>query len=71
MRKLTFILLLCSLIMQSFADQPPLKGFNYGPEQAPTGKEWESPENLALNKEQPRSWFFTFQDVESARQVLP
>lgn len=28
-------------------------------------------ENIALNKEQPRAWFFSFQDVESARKVLP
>lgn len=35
------------------------------------GNEWESPENIALNKEQPRAWFFSFQDVESARKVLP
>ena len=26
---------------------------------------------MALNKEQPRAWFFTFADVESARRVLP
>lgn len=38
---------------------------------APTGKEWESPEQLGLNKEQPHAWFFTFPDTESARRVLP
>ncbi len=50
-------LLCCSLSIQSFADQP-LEGFTYGSVNAPTGKEWESPENLALNKEQPHAYFF-------------
>ena len=63
-------LLCCSLSIQSFADQP-LEGFTYGSVNAPTGKEWESPENLALNKEQPHAYFFPFQDLESARKVLP
>ena len=48
-----------------------LTGFRYSNEQTPKGNEWESPENLALNKEQPRAWFFSFQDTESARKVLP
>lgn len=48
-----------------------LKGFDYMKAVAPTGKEWESPEQLGLNKEQPHAWFFTFPDTESARRVLP
>lgn len=48
-----------------------LKGFAYGDVEAPTGGEWESPMELALNKEQPKAWFFTFADEESARKVLP
>ncbi|MDR0891621.1 MAG: beta-galactosidase, partial [Mediterranea sp.] len=48
-----------------------LTGYTYATEAAPTGKEWESPENLALNKEQPHAWFFPFQNVEAARGVLP
>ena len=43
-------LLCCSLSIQSFADQP-LEGFTYGSVNAPTGKEWESPENLAQGVE--------------------
>ncbi|UIR55328.1 discoidin domain-containing protein [Sphingobacterium sp. SRCM116780] len=46
-------------------------GFRYGVETAPTGKEWESPQDLALNKEQPHAYFFSFQDANSARKVLP
>ena len=63
-------LLCCTLPVQSFADQP-LEGFTYATLNAPTGAEWESPENLALNKEQPHAYFFPFQDLESARKVLP
>lgn len=51
--------------------QYPLEGFYYATQEAPQGNEWESPENLALNKEQPRATFFSFADVESARKVLP
>lgn len=71
MRKITLGLILCSLGLQSIAVRPPLEGYHYTSSTAPTGKEWESPENLALNKEQPRAYFFSFQDVNSARNVLP
>ena len=46
-------------------------GYKYGVEAAPTGEEWNNPELLALNKEKPKAWFFSFGDVESARKVLP
>lgn len=71
MRKISCSLMLCWLACTGFAQQKALEGFQYGTEQAPTGKEWESPESLSLNKEQPRAYFFSFQDVESARKVLP
>jgi beta-galactosidase len=61
-------LLCCSLSIQSFADQP-LEGFTYGSVNAPTGKEWESPENLALNKEQPHAYFFPFQHLECPQGI--
>ena len=48
-----------------------LSGFCYGHQAAPTGDEWQSPQLLSLNKEEPHAWFFSFADVESARQVLP
>lgn len=70
MRKITFSLLLCCLATYLFAQQP-LGGFFYGTEQQPTGKEWESPQKLSLNKEQPRAYFFSFGDVASAQKVLP
>lgn len=71
MQKLALCLLLCSFTFQSYATVDPLKGYQYASEQAPKGNEWESPGNLALNKEQPHAWFFSFQDQESARKVLP
>ena len=71
MRKITLGLILCSLSLYSSAENAFLEGFGYGRTEAPAGNEWESPENLALNKEQPRAYFFSFQDVESARKVLP
>ena len=48
-----------------------LEGFAYGNESAPTGKEWENPEALSLNKLQPRAWTFHFADEQSAKSVLP
>lgn len=71
MRKITLCIALCAIITQSFAAEKQLKGFTYAKVDAPAGDEWESPENLALNKEQPRSVFFPFADSESARKVLP
>ena len=48
-----------------------LSGFAYGDRNAPAGDEWQSPRQLALNKEQPHAWFFSFSDIDSARKVLP
>ncbi|WP_289006902.1 glycoside hydrolase family 2 TIM barrel-domain containing protein [Parabacteroides sp.] len=71
MQKITLCLLLCCFTLQSHAIVEPLKGYQYATKQAPEGNEWESPENIALNKEHPHAWFFSFQDQESARKVLP
>ena len=59
------------ITMSANAQVDSLKGFVFGRTIAPDGKEWESPERLSLNKELPRSYFFSFHDVESARKVLP
>lgn len=62
----------CSLLsVPAVAQTNLLKGFVYGEVDAPTGNEWESPELLALNKEQPHAWFLAFTDTESARRLLP
>ena len=57
--------------MHLAAQSPALEGFLYGNQTAPTGKEWESVEELSLNKEQPHAYFFSFESVESARKFLP
>lgn len=38
---------------------------------APAGNEWNNPAVLALNKEMPRAWFFSFKNKDEARKVLP
>ena len=48
-----------------------LAGFQYADAIQPKGTEWQSPEELALNKEMPHAWFFSFADEETARRVLP
>lgn len=48
-----------------------INGFRFGNEEAPTGKEWESPADLSLNKELPHAYFFSFSNHEQARKVLP
>lgn len=64
-------LLMCLFTAISIASNSVMEGFAFGEQTAPTGKEWESPQELSLNKELPRSWFFSFNDTESARKVLP
>ena len=48
-----------------------LKGYFYGNMEGPGGWEWQCPDSLAYNKEQPRATFAMFPDIESARKVLP
>ena len=48
-----------------------LAGYHYGLMAHPSGDEWNNPENIAFNKEQPRAWFFSFDNMENARKVLP
>lgn len=71
MMKSSLTLMALVMIMTGGAMADNLEGFSYGNKKAPTGKEWDSPTELALNKEQPHAWMFHFQDEGSARQVLP
>ena len=48
-----------------------IDGFRYGDEKSPSGKEWESPSDLSLNKEVPHAYFFSFSTTDKARKVLP
>ena len=64
-------LLAAMLSAPMWAQITPLGGFYYGQMPAPTGWEWQCPDSLAYNKQQPHAWFFSFKDVEQARKVLP
>ena len=70
MKKQFVMALLAAFSLSMTATAQNLKGFSYGDVEAPRGYgyvkgqaaglvEWESPEELALNKEQPKAWFFT------------
>ena len=59
-------------VLFASAQNTALQGFAYADDpQSPTGKEWQSPEELSLNKEQPRAWGFHFPTEQTARGVLP
>ena len=55
----------------SQAQNEALQGFKYGVQESPAGTEWQSPEQLSLNKEQPQAYMFHFATQEQARNVLP
>ena len=56
---------------QTGTPETRLGGYFYGQMAAPTGMEWKSPDSVAYSKQQPHAWFFSFEDVESARKLLP
>jgi len=69
--KMSSACLMMALWPCAWAQHNPLGGFAYGDKEAPTGKEWESVEELALNKEYPRAYFFSFDNEAQAAQVGP
>ena len=69
--KMSSACLMMALWPCAWAQHNPLRGFAYGDKEAPTGKEWESVEELALNKEYPRAYFFSFDNEAQAAQVRP
>ena len=71
MNKSTLTLLAALLASPMCAQTTQLGGFYYGQMQAPTGWEWQSPDSVAYNKQQPHAWFFSFKNVDEARRVLP
>ena len=62
-------LLLFAFALVAKADN--LQGFLYGEKGAPDGTEWQNPELLSLNKEQPRAYLFSFANTHEALKVLP
>ena len=72
MMKKTLFALVAGFAMSLSAQENALEGFAYSTTQtAPTGHEWQSPGELALNKEQPRAWMFSFANTQEALRVLP
>lgn len=71
MKKLLILCLLAGAVATAHAQSVPLKGFAYGKTDAPDGNEWQDPQRLALNKEQPHAWFFPFANRRTARYLLP
>ena len=71
MRKTTMTLLAALMSAPMWAQITPLGGFYYGQMPNPTGWEWQSPDSVAYNKQQPHAWFFSFANVDQARKVLP
>ncbi len=71
MHKKKFLSFLSAMFLAAAVYAQGLAGFAYGDVAAPAGNEWESPQQLSLNKEQPKAWFFNFASIESARKVLP
>ena len=71
MHKKKFLSFLSAMFLAVAVYAQGLAGFAYGDVAAPAGNEWESPQQLSLNKEQPKAWFFNFASIESARKVLP
>ena len=49
-----------------------MPGFAYNLKvKAPLGTEWQNPTQVALNKERPHAWFFSFANEQEALKVLP
>lgn len=71
MKKFILSLTILSQLPAILFAATPLKGFYYGNDNAPGGHEWESPDSLSYNKEQPRATFWTFENLDQARMVLP
>lgn len=71
MHKTLATLLAVALSTPLWGQTTPLQGFYYGQMEAPTGWEWQCPDSLSYNKQQPHAWFFAFKDIDEARKVLP
>ncbi len=71
MKRTTLFLFAALLCGTSAHADGTLGGYFYQPQEAPTGWEWQSPDSVAYNKQQPHAWFFSFCTTEEARKVLP
>ncbi len=71
MKRTTLFLFAALLCGTSAHADGTLGGYFYQPQETPTGWEWQSPDSVAYNKQQPHAWFFSFRTTEEARKVLP
>jgi len=72
MKKTAFWALMLGLALSASAQETMLEGFEYSAAPGtPDGTEWQSPQRLSLNKEQPRAWMFSFASDQEALKVLP
>lgn len=62
--------LIC-VFLSSISSAADLGGFEYCVKESPDGNEWKDCGRLALNKEQPHAWFFSFESADEAQDVLP
>jgi beta-galactosidase len=68
MNRLIFVFI---FVVSLAAKAEDLQGFLYGVKEGPDGTEWQNPESLSLNKEQPHAYIFPFACEEEALKVLP
>ncbi len=71
MNRFKILVALFFVVGWSLSSANIIEGYKYAAEKALAGNEWESPQSIALNKEKPKAWFFSFANKESARKVLP
>ncbi len=63
---------LATTMMAGVETEGSLKGFFYDPAPtAPTGNEWQRPDYLSLNKEEPHALLFSYANMQEALRVLP
>ena len=69
--KRTHLILFAGILCCSPAWAGDVLGGYFYQQTAPTGWEWQSPDSVAVNKQQPHAWFFSFRNIDEARKVLP
>ncbi|MHC5201348.1 glycoside hydrolase family 2 TIM barrel-domain containing protein [Myroides sp. LJL119] len=73
LKHLCSILILIStqiITAQNFPFSNSIPGYSFSTDTILRGKHWESPEQVALNKQLPKAYQFSFDDPQQARKVL-
>ena len=71
MKKTICFFIAVILTLCSYCQYTKLGGYFYGNREKPIGTEWQCVDSLAYNKEQPHTWFFSFESINDALKVLP